>query len=73
MNKQLWKILFSNARAAVRSRGTQPQRIYPYVGLSNVGTFSFRSKEYQAYLNECARYVLVYCGGIWLDSEDQGF
>jgi hypothetical protein len=71
MNKQLWKILFSNARAAVKSKGYTPQRIYPYVGLSHVGIF--RSKDYQAYLNECARYVLVFCGGVWLDSEDQGF
>jgi len=71
MNKQLWKILFSNSRAAVKSRGTQPQRIYPYVGLSQVGVFT--SKEYQTYLNECARYVLLFCGGGWLDSEDQGF
>lgn len=68
MNKQLWKMLFSNARAAVKSKGSTPQRIYPYVGLSHV-----RSKDYQAYLNECARYVLLFCGGVWLDSEDQGF
>jgi hypothetical protein len=71
MNRQLWKVLFSNARAAVKAKGTKPQRIYPYVGLSNVGVF--RSREYQAYLNKCARYVLLFVGGVWLDSEDQGF
>lgn len=71
MSKQLWKITFSNARAAVKSKGSTPQRIYPYVSLSHVGVF--RSREYQAYLNQCARYVLVFCGGVWEDSQDQGF
>lgn len=71
MNKQLWKVIYSNARAAVRENGSTPQRIYPYCGISHV-----RSKEYQAYLNECTKYVLVFCGGVWLDSLDsldQGF
>lgn len=71
MNKNLWKTIYSNARNAVRERGTTPQRIYPYAGISNAGTS--RSKEYQRYLNECARYVLIFCGGVWEDSPDQGF
>lgn len=71
MNKQLWKIIYSNARAAVKCKGSTPQKIYPYVSLSNVGVV--RSREYQAYLNQCARYVLVFCGGVWENSEDQGF
>lgn len=71
MSKQLWEIIYSNARAAVKVNGKKPQRIYPYVGLSQVGIF--RSKEYQAYLNECAKFVLMFCGGVWEDSQDQGF
>lgn len=70
MSKQLWKIISSNARAAIKSKGSTPQRIYPYVGLSQVGIFR---REYQAYLNQCAKYVLLFCGGVWEDSEDQGF
>jgi hypothetical protein len=65
MSKNLWKIIYSNARAAVKARGLEPQRIYPYVGLSHVG-----NKDYQRYLNECARFVLIFCGGVWLDSND---
>lgn len=71
MSKQLWKIIYSNARASVKANGKKPQRIYPYCGISHVGIF--RSKDYQVYLNECARYVLVFCGGQWEDSPDQGF
>jgi len=71
MNKQLWKIIYSNARAAVKSKGSTPQRIYPYCGLSQVAIF--RSREYQAYLNKCARFVLISVGGVWEDSQDQGF
>lgn len=71
MSKQLWKIIYSNARASVKANGKKPQRIYPYVGLSQVGIF--RSKEYQAYLNECAKFVLMFCGGVWEDNQDQGF
>lgn len=71
MNKQLWKILYSNARAAVKRQGSVPQRIYPYCGISQVGIL--HSKEYQAYLNECARYALIFVGGVWEDNQDQGF
>lgn len=71
MSKYLWKIIYSNARTAIKAKGSTPQRIYPYCGLSRLGVF--RSKEYQAYLNECARFVLMFVGGVWEDSQDQGF
>lgn len=71
MSRQLWKVLYSNARASVRANSKKPQRIYPYCGLSQVGIY--RSKEYQTYLNECARFVLMFVGGVWEDSQDQGF
>jgi hypothetical protein len=65
MSRQLWKVIYSNARSAVRSNGKKPQRIYPYVDVSHVGVFL--SKEYQTYLNDCAKFVLVFCSGVWLD------
>jgi cyanophycinase-like exopeptidase len=71
MSKHLWKTIYSNARAAVKAKGKEPQRIYPYVGISCVRVF--KSREYQTYLNQCAKFVLEFCGGVWLNSVDQGF
>ena len=62
MNKQLWKVCYSNARVAVRTNGSKPQRIYPYCGVEFVGS---EKQEIQAYWNECARWCLEFVGGVW--------
>ena len=62
MNKKLWKICNSNARAAVQANGSKPQRIYPYCGVEFVGS---EKQEVQAYWNECAKWSLEFAGGVW--------
>lgn len=72
MNKRLWKQMDSSARARIKEVGNKPTRISPYCSLKYVGGI-FRGKEEQAWLNYWAMRALVLRGGVWEDTDDQGF
>ena len=60
--KRLWKICSSNARAAIKVRGIQPQKIFPFCPLTEV---SYHKMADQQWFNDYAHFALVFYGGIW--------